>query len=49
MTRSTLKRIPRPNLERLARFVGVARPEVLPLGLLVHALLRSGVGARGLG
>jgi len=48
MTRSTLKRIPRANLERLARWLGVARPEVLKTGLLVQALLRRGVGAGGL-
>lgn len=41
-TRGFLRGLPRENLERLARWLGVARPDVLPVGLLVHEIIRRG-------
>jgi hypothetical protein len=42
LSRSQLRQAPREALERLARWLGVARPEVLPSGLLVHEIMRRG-------
>lgn len=42
LSRSQLRRAPREALDRLARWLGVARPEVLPTGLVVQEILRRG-------
>ena len=39
-SRADLRSFPRPALERLARFLRVATPEALPIGLLVHEVYR---------
>lgn len=39
-TRADFRHMPRKSLERLARYLGVAHPEYLAHGLLVHEVFR---------
>ena len=42
ITRATLRHADRASLELLAKWLGVARPQLLPSGLLVHEIMRRG-------